>query len=208
MQKVVMGDIGHRSVIIGQELRQDASIQSRGMDVGHRSVIIGQELREDVGAGRVENGGGRVSPQEQPEDDVFDYDPGFQEDPNQPFTESDVDDNDDDGSSANDNSFAEDDPDRIGTLSMAQFSTSVPINVPQFKGVQQHLQQMQRERKQQDLHDGTDPSAMRPDDMARSIQALARSVHADSAMVFGDLPKSRTRTSRTLSTQSSVSGEK
>ena len=32
---------------------------------------------------------------------VFDYDPGFQEDPNQPLTESDVDDEDDDVGSIN-----------------------------------------------------------------------------------------------------------
>ena len=53
---------------------------------------------------------------------------------------------------------------------------------------------------------GSEGQPVGPEDMAASIQALARSVHADSAMVFGELPKSRTRTtSRTLSTQSSIS---
>lgn len=46
---------------------------------------------------------------------------------------------------------------------------------------------------------------MKPDDMAASIQALARSVHADvSEMVFGELPKSRTHVSRTMSNQPST----
>jgi len=152
-----------------------------------------------------------VDPPADLQDDVFDYDPGFQEDPSQPLTDSDseADDDDDGSSTTNDNSYnLDDDTERIGGTSSTQlFSTSVPINVPQFKTFrQQQQQQLQRHVEK----DSNDTLNMKPDEMAASIQALARSVHADSAMVFGELPKSRTRTSRTLSTQGSVSsaGEK
>jgi len=43
-----------------------------------------------------------------------------------------------------------------------------------------------------------------PKDMAASIQALARSVHGDSATVFGELPKSRNRHAHPLSSQTST----
>lgn len=125
------------------------------------------------------------------DDDVFQYDPGFQDDPTQPpFSESDEDEPHD----TDDSSAAED----VGVTQkngMGNFSTSVPINVPQWgRQISHNI----------DISDETDydPAPKDAETMAASIQALARSIHGDSSRVFGELPTSRTR-ARVMSSQSS-----
>jgi hypothetical protein len=125
------------------------------------------------------------------DDDVFQYDPGFQDDPTQPpFSESDEDEPHD----TDDSSAAED----VGVTQRnvpANFSTSVPINVPQWgRQISHNI----------DITDEVDCDIAPKDaeSMAASIQALARSIHGDSSRVFGELPTSRTR-ARVMSSQSS-----
>lgn len=126
------------------------------------------------------------------DDDVFQYDPGFQDDPSQPpFSESDEDEPHD----TDDSSAAED----VGVTQRnggtGNFSTSMPIKVPQWGRQISH---------QIDISDEVDydPAPKDPESMAASIQALARSIHGDSSRVFGELPTSRTR-ARIMSSQSS-----
>lgn len=126
------------------------------------------------------------------DDDVFQYDPGFQDDPTQPpFSESDEDErhDTDDSSAAEDVGMTQ----RNGTGN--NFSTSVPINVPQWgRQISHNI----------DISDEVDydPAPKDAESMAASIQALARSIHGDSSRVFGELPTSRTR-ARVMSSQSS-----
>jgi hypothetical protein len=150
-----------------------------GVDI--RSVV-----REDFHAGPVAI------------DDVFQFDPGFQEDPTLPFSESDEDVNDTDDSSLVDDGIQRSSH-SSGNSGISQgvrgaapgtgFSTSVPIDVPAWMGSSTGQSQMYQFDDEDDLNNGPhDPARM-----AASIQAMARSVHGNSSEIFGELPKPPTR---------------
>lgn len=135
-------------------------------------------------------------------DDVFQFDPGFQEDSNTPFSESDDDVNDTDDTP--DSSLVDDGIHRsshssgssrggtggpVGAAPGAGFSTSVPIDVPAWMRFSAtHSQHMQF-----DDEDDLDSAPRDPARMAASIQAMARSVHGQTSEIFGELPKPPTR---------------
>jgi len=162
---------------------------SAGRVVAPKVVMSGKKKlsssssNEDTRARKYPSFDQRLSTSPTNADGVFDFEPGFQEDNNRPFYESD----DDEQADTDDSSVSEDAVYSKRPKSF-DYSASVPVSVPMWKMAAASKKSFEEEEDEEEFEAPLDP-----DSMAASIKALARSVHADGTEMFGELPSKMTR---------------